>query len=404
MSPPLPRCSLRRALFSGLVLASVGCYASHERGDRGTGDGARDGSSIDASGLDALTDRTMPFPESGVSDGSSDGTTDGGAIEPFRCEAVNSVDVLFVIDNSGSAGGYRRAVRRHLAKVIEELALPRDLDGDGAEDWPAIQDANFGLTTTAVSDGDNCRDALDGRLRRGPVVDPECPAIYPAIVRYRPGDPIAEVQKHIECHGRGIVPGCSIEQPLEAMVKALLPARSPFPFLSGSGRGSTDNAGFLRPDSLLAVVVVADEDDCSYEQPLRDPPDGDGGLIPPDAGLPPGICERPNALFPIERYVAALEWLRPRGNFVFVAVTGSPETFTYDRVGGELASLLSSPGMLGQYACASSDGAVEPGRRLAQVAEAVAPRSGIGSVCRLTSHELGGGVAGLVGRRACLAR
>jgi hypothetical protein len=43
--------------------------------------------------------------------------------------------------------------------------------------------------------------------------------------------------------------GCGIEQPLEAMKLAL--------------DNHPDNVGFLRPLSHLAVVIIADEDDCS---------------------------------------------------------------------------------------------------------------------------------------------
>jgi hypothetical protein len=44
--------------------------------------------------------------------------------------------------------------------------------------------------------------------------------------------------------------GCGFEQHLESMFRALQPGR---------------NAGFLRPDAHLAVIFLADEDDCSTE-------------------------------------------------------------------------------------------------------------------------------------------
>jgi hypothetical protein len=43
--------------------------------------------------------------------------------------------------------------------------------------------------------------------------------------------------------------GCGFEQPLEAMRRAL--------------NNNPQNAGFLRPDAYLAVIFIADEDDCS---------------------------------------------------------------------------------------------------------------------------------------------
>ena len=47
--------------------------------------------------------------------------------------------------------------------------------------------------------------------------------------------------------------GCGFEQPLEAMKAAL--------------SGNAANAGFLRPDAILAVVFLTDEDDCSFRTP-----------------------------------------------------------------------------------------------------------------------------------------
>jgi hypothetical protein len=47
--------------------------------------------------------------------------------------------------------------------------------------------------------------------------------------------------------------GCGFEQPLEAMKAAL--------------NNNPANAGFLRPDALLAVIFVTDEDDCSLRTP-----------------------------------------------------------------------------------------------------------------------------------------
>ncbi|HET9624402.1 MAG TPA: hypothetical protein VFP84_23685 [Kofleriaceae bacterium] len=51
--------------------------------------------------------------------------------------------------------------------------------------------------------------------------------------------------------------GCGFEQHLEAMKQALTQA----------GQTSTPNSGFLRKDAFLAVVIIADEDDCSIFDP-----------------------------------------------------------------------------------------------------------------------------------------
>jgi hypothetical protein len=56
--------------------------------------------------------------------------------------------------------------------------------------------------------------------------------------------------------------GCGFEQPLDAMFKALAPSSVSFPS-NHTGHGNALNAGFLREDAALAVVIFSDEDDCS---------------------------------------------------------------------------------------------------------------------------------------------
>ena len=62
-----------------------------------------------------------------------------------------------------------------------------------------------------------------------------------------------EFVHHVECVGRAGIFGCGFEQQLEAAYTALT---------TQSGPGMP-NEGFLREDSLLAIILVTDEDDCS---------------------------------------------------------------------------------------------------------------------------------------------
>ena len=49
--------------------------------------------------------------------------------------------------------------------------------------------------------------------------------------------------------------GCGFEQPFAAITRAL--------GADGSGNPPADNAGFLRPDARLAIVMLTNEDDCT---------------------------------------------------------------------------------------------------------------------------------------------
>jgi len=70
------------------------------------------------------------------------------------------------------------------------------------------------------------------------------------------GETLSEV---FSCVADVGIHGCGFEQPLEALHRALTTS-------------APHNAGFLRPDAMLAVVFITDEDDCSVEnQDLFDP-------------------------------------------------------------------------------------------------------------------------------------
>lgn len=150
--------------------------------------------------------------------------------------------------------------------------------------------------------------------------------------------------------------GCGFEQPLESMMRALQKAGDP---------NDPDNAGFLRPDASLAIVIIANEDDCSVppESILFDPNDVTlasplggyhsyrcaefghlcGGAPPPRPAaletsplvLDPGperkncesneaFADRTRSLYPLSRYTGFLKSLKPDPNRVFVAVIGGP--------------------------------------------------------------------------------
>jgi hypothetical protein len=131
--------------------------------------------------------------------------------------------------------------------------------------------------------------ALQGELRAvGDASAPGCAASYPRFhALERGGRSAAEVAADLACVApRG--DGCAIEQPLEAVLRALAPE-------------ATANAGFLRERSLLAIVIVSDQDDCSAADPrLFDPADAELGVLAVRCGL------HPELLHPIERYRAAI--------------------------------------------------------------------------------------------------
>lgn len=133
-------------------------------------------------------------------------------------EAVNKVDVLFVVDNSGSM-------------YDDQQLLADNFDSFIAAAETTDIDFHLGVTSTDVlSDG-----ALKGALR-GP----------PTVLDENTGDLAGTFADHVTLG----VYGTALELGLEAMRLCL-----------SEPLASTSNLGFHRTDAALSVVVVSDEDD-----------------------------------------------------------------------------------------------------------------------------------------------
>lgn len=131
--------------------------------------------------------------------------------------------------------------------------------------------------------------------------------------------------------------GCGFEQHIEAAKQALLPT-------------NTANAGFLRSDAYLAIIIVGDEDDCSMAHSTLIGPDTNtlgplqsfrctrfgvicdqGGADPSAMNVvgPKGSChsnESGQYLTKIADYVTFFKGLKSDPNSVIVADIGGPPT------------------------------------------------------------------------------
>lgn len=139
-------------------------------------------------------------------------------------------EILFVVDDSGSMDEEQANLRDNLSTFISTL-----------QGSSVANDFRIGVTTTSVSTFPaNAASGLQGCLI-GPWLDP---AVLGSGL-------LAAFQAQIDAVG---TTGSGKEQPFRAMELALTT-----PGLAGC----TDNDGFLRPGSRLAVVFLSDEDDCS---------------------------------------------------------------------------------------------------------------------------------------------
>jgi hypothetical protein len=215
-------------------------------------------------------------------------------------------------------------------------------------------------------------------------------------------------------------PGCGYEQPLEATLKSLWPETDEsITFRTGHGHGDAENAGFLRDNSVLVVVIVTDEDDCSIT---------DSDFLETSnpksqyAGQPVNLrCYlNPDKLQATSRYVEHLKTLRPNNdNVIFALIAGVPTELVSDdfrahydfeapkQVDQYFADVLAASDMqektideqtmFGRIApsCTRTMDGVEqiatPPRRLVEVARGFGAQGVLGSICaddfgRTTGH------------------
>lgn len=281
-----------------------------------------------------------------------------------KANNIDKVDLLFVVDNSRSMAGEQASLRKEFPRVIRVLTTGERVAGD-PNPFPAITNLHVGVVSTDMGvpgvSFDRCSadGGDDGRLLN--VAHGEgCSATYPQFLSYV-SDPLQGATASAESFANEVgciatlgTEGCGFEQQLEAPLKALLPRvqsdahgnvlADQIRFratteLGTWGKGDLPaaqggNLGFLRNDpdeglSLIAVVVVTDEEDCSVKDTEHLKPKGqlspDSPYYHEDINL--RCSKHKQFLYDVEqRYYHGLRRLRP-GNehlVVFAAIAGVP--------------------------------------------------------------------------------
>ena len=248
-----------------------------------------------------------------------------------------------------------------------------------------------------------------------------CSASYPSFLSFMPAvDDRANFAQQFGCVARVGTGGCGFEQQLEAMLKAITPSTSTAiaPFVSGTGHADGRNAGFLRPDSILALILVSDEEDCSAQNPE---------IFNTMSSIFPGEAlnlrcfmygaESYQAVQPISRYVDGFRALRPgRPDLVlFAAIVGVPPDSVPDPTNLDYDAILAHPDMqemidpmdpnrLRTSCNVPGLGIAFPSRRIVGVARQMAPHSIVQSICQADLRPIVTAIAREAGRRACLER
>jgi len=281
-----------------------------------------------------------------------------------KANNIDKVDLLFVVDNSRSMAGEQASLRKEFPRVIRVLTTGERFPGD-PDAFPAITNLHVGVVSTDMGvpgvSFDRCSadGGDDGRLLNIAEGD-GCSEMYPQFLSYvsdsLQGSTAAadRFANDVGCIATLGTQGCGFEQQLEAPLKALLPRvqsdamgnvladqirfrATTEPGTWGKGDlplAQGGNMGFLRNDaeqglSLIAVVVVTDEEDCSVQDTEHLKPKNqllaDSPYYEEDINL--RCFKHKQFLYDVEqRYYQGLRRLRP-GNedlVVFAAIAGVP--------------------------------------------------------------------------------
>jgi len=176
----------------------------------------------------------------------------------------DAVDLLVMVDNSNSMAQEQANLTSNFAILTSALTNPPDDNGDGQPDHPPVTDLHIGVISTDMGTGgfavQTCRDAVDGDdgiLRNTPSgAVAGCDDSYPPYLSFDEGGDAEALANDFACIATLGTGGCGFEQQLKSVRKAL------------TVHTDGANAGFVRDNSLLAILMVTDEEDCSVREDI----------------------------------------------------------------------------------------------------------------------------------------
>ena len=265
-------------LFSMVIFS--GCTASIGDGSVGEESGA-DGSGSDENGQDAETDGDF-------------GSTEGDPGLAAETDSCNKMDILFVIDDSGSM----REEQSNLSANFPQFA---NVINSFTTELGRPIDYRLAVSTTGVSRDLSFAGRGGGDAERqfgadGALQGSDCATSRPWLERRD-----QNIEDTFTCMANVGINWPGVEMPLEAVRLAIQDRVS-----DGS------NANFFREDALLGVVFLTDENDCSWRET-------NGNYIGGDSIQ--GFCDtRPES---IHTYIDALDTFKEdRGRWATAVIAG----------------------------------------------------------------------------------
>ncbi len=291
------------------------------------------GSFLACAALAAACGQSVGTPDGAVMDGAvADGAVADGALPADSgvgpLPPTSKLDLLVVVDNSGSMAENQATFMAQLGPLLDQLTNPPcvsraapgtprvcdPMNPDLVPMYRAVRDLHVGVISTDLGtpgfmvpgcdDSDRGDDGLLNPIRNGFAMQrhlpwaPRRPNAVTAPPGFRPSfcsndvnqfpsfmtycsnaaDPTCDVpgmnastrdpsafSDWFKCNAGIFINGCGLESQLESVWRALLghDARD-------AAGNTSPNAGFVREDAALAIVMLSDEDDGSVRDCARD--------------------------------------------------------------------------------------------------------------------------------------
>lgn len=210
------------------------------------------------------------------------------SIDQIKQTAVDKIDLVFMIDNSSSMADKQSFLASAVPQLVNRLVQPT-LDAMGKPEFQAINDIHVAVITSSIG-GHGSDQCVEGSGSWNPTQDDKAhllPSVRTGLSSYQGQgflwwDPldkfggetdsqalIGAFQAQVAAAGEN---GCGYEASLESWYRFLI---DPTPSLTLVKENNIVRAEgidedllaqrreFLRPDSLLAIIELTDENDCS---------------------------------------------------------------------------------------------------------------------------------------------
>ena len=284
-----------------------------------------------------------------------DPKTESYITEDVPVQDFVGVDVLVVVDNSGSMAAEQGNLRTAFPNLISAILNPPLDPETGKRVHAPVRDLHLGVVSVDMGVGgypgietcgkdDPGYDLMfgdNGVLQNTPH-GAECDSGYPSFLSYMisaTDEPnladVTKISNDFGCIAVLGTDGCGFAQQLEAGYKAIMP-----PPEGNNGPGAP-NTGFIRDNTILVVLFVSDGEDCS----VQDPTLFDVAELPYSINLQCFYQE--SKLWAIDRYINAFRTVRPNAdNLVVGFIVGvPPANAACNGLGNQLGDCLGLPEM-----------------------------------------------------------